>query len=67
MDETNYPDIGDIWVDDEGEYLLFLTNPYYLEDYIYATVFSLNKDATHRRAFATSLDGGLPPWYKKVA
>lgn len=44
-----YPDLGDIWLNDDGDYYLFISQPNYSEDTGFADVLCLN-DGTKVRA-----------------
>lgn len=63
------PDIGDIIMDiEDGEHLLFLTQPSYGDRHIWATVLVLMTGEIKSRSFELDYEtGGLYDWWVKVA
>lgn len=64
-----YPSIGDIWMDrDDEEHVMFLTEPTWGDEHIWATVLILNTGVVHERTFEIDDEtGGLNEWWIKVA
>lgn len=64
-----HPDIGDIWMDNEDGYcVLFLSEPNYSEQHIWATVLILMTGEIKTRSFPLDDEtGGLCEWWTKVA
>jgi hypothetical protein len=64
------PQLGDIWCDDSGQCVLFVSEPNYISDDegIAATVIFLNNGKTRLRYFDVDPDTGtLYNWWTKVA
>lgn len=64
----NYPQLGDIWMDDDDHYFLFLSEPSIFQDYILVLVLELNNGRTYMRQFDLDRDTEtLYDWWMKVA
>jgi hypothetical protein len=63
------PAKGDIWMDDEGQYYLYLTDPVYdTSGYITVTALWLNTGLREKCEFSFDFGTGtLHEWWKKVA
>lgn len=64
------PQLGDIWRDDCGQCVLFITDPIYISDDegISAVVILLNNGKTQLRYFDVDADTGtLYDWWMRVA
>jgi hypothetical protein len=63
-----FPEIGDIWMDkDDGQTLLFLTEPRLVDDYIYAQTLNLSDGYISNRTFSyDEKSGGMSEWWQKV-
>jgi hypothetical protein len=63
-----YPELGDIWEDDNGEYYLFLTEPSWKEGEVLINCLMLNTGEIRFRFFDIDPQTGtLYDWYWKVA
>lgn len=63
-----FPEIGDIWMDkDDGQTILFLTEPCLVEEYIYVKVLDLkNGVISEPRFMYDEKSGGMSEWWIKV-
>lgn len=63
-----YPEQGDIWCDDDGDYYLFLSVPSWHEDDVFCTVVHMNTGEIIYQSFPVDpKTGTIYDWYWKVA
>ena len=64
-----YPELGDIWCDDDGDYYLLMTEPSWTGDgHVCSTVLHMNTGETVFKAFPVDhKTGTIYDWYWKVA
>jgi len=70
MDESciDFPELGDIWADDDGSYYMFMTNPSWTETHILVTYLLLNNGVIGFGEFPIDPETStLYSWYRKVA
>lgn len=64
----DFPELADIWADDEDHYYLFLTKPSWREDYISVTFMDLKNGQIRFGTFPIDPETStLYSWYRKVA
>jgi len=64
-----YPEKGDIWRDDDNEYIMFMTEPHYdgEQDVIIATILKLKTGKKQLRYFEVDeKTGTLYDWWERI-
>lgn len=63
-----YPEIGDIWQDDDGIFYLFLREPRWFDDAVLIYTLTLNDGSISPMYFPINYKTGtIEDWYWKVA